>query len=661
MTRARRAWALVVALLIAAATIVYRFNLLGGQLGGFENDDFLVITRAAAMLHGEWPSRDFVDPGYPLTYVLSAVALHATGGTLLGHAALTVGMLALGAALTYWATVRATGSVLAGFIVALVQICLGPRLYNYPKVIVYAAAALAWWWYASHPTTGRLVWLAALTAAAFLLRHDHGAYLALGTGIVLLMLALADGVAPTVQRGVVYGAVVLVFLGPYFWYLQRSEGIVNHFRVGAEFSRVDRDRTALRRPVFHVAWAEPLWRVAPPDPLPAPHAKIQWRHPVPAAAARRDFAREHGLILRERIASDGEDYEVTNESPANLRAIAFDPRVQDTDNIDRQAWRIKERPVTTWWQRARRRHAWLRVTIAPGILRRENAVAFVYYVWLIIPPLALVAMAVMIRRDTAGAWPGVAPVAALAVLGFVLNIWFLRGTLPARLADVSVVTGVLGAWLIHVFAAARVRRHIVLRLVASSAIWVIVGLTVISAATVGDVPANLRTISDGAGASGLLTRSDRVLAELEEPSPEIARAAAGVSPEMRAADYLHACLPANERAFVTGYRPEVFYFANRRFGGGQVDVRAGYLSNPVDENLTIARLRAQAVPIVITDATDVFEARYRPESPVLAAYLDEAYVPVGDRDFAGERLRVLVRRGSRPAGTYAVLHLPCFQ
>ena len=76
--------------LIFSLTAVYRFNLLGGQLSGFENDEFLVISRAIAMLRGELPSRDFVDPGYPLAYVASAVSIDMAGGVLLGHALLTV-------------------------------------------------------------------------------------------------------------------------------------------------------------------------------------------------------------------------------------------------------------------------------------------------------------------------------------------------------------------------------------------------------------------------------------------------------------------------------------------------------------------------------------------------------------------------------------------
>src|SRR5262245_3903165 len=158
------------AVLVFAAAALYRFCLLGGQLGGFENDEYLVISRAAALLRGEWPSRDFVDPGYPLAYVASALALRASGGALLGHAVLAASMLGVGSALTFLIATRASGSRTVGLFCAMAQIALGPRLYNYPKLVLYALAVVAWWGYVDASTRLRLVGLALLTAVAFLFR-----------------------------------------------------------------------------------------------------------------------------------------------------------------------------------------------------------------------------------------------------------------------------------------------------------------------------------------------------------------------------------------------------------------------------------------------------------------------------------------------------------
>ena len=112
------------------------------------------------MLHGELPTRDFVDFGAPLSYVPTAAAMWAAGGTLLGHVLLSVLMLATGAALTYYIGWRASGSHLVGLVVALVQLALGPRFYSYPKIVLYALAVLGWWAYARKPTPPTLAALA---------------------------------------------------------------------------------------------------------------------------------------------------------------------------------------------------------------------------------------------------------------------------------------------------------------------------------------------------------------------------------------------------------------------------------------------------------------------------------------------------------------------
>ena len=41
---------------------------------GFPNDHYFHVARARQMLLGEWPVRDFVDPGAPLQYVISAAS-----------------------------------------------------------------------------------------------------------------------------------------------------------------------------------------------------------------------------------------------------------------------------------------------------------------------------------------------------------------------------------------------------------------------------------------------------------------------------------------------------------------------------------------------------------------------------------------------------------
>src|SRR5687768_4915990 len=77
-------------------------------LSRIENDHFVIIARARQVLFGDWPVRDFIDPGMPLTYLLSAASAWIAGPTLLAEAVLCIGLLALTTAITFSLVNRVT-------------------------------------------------------------------------------------------------------------------------------------------------------------------------------------------------------------------------------------------------------------------------------------------------------------------------------------------------------------------------------------------------------------------------------------------------------------------------------------------------------------------------------------------------------------------------
>ena len=106
--------------------------------------------------------------------------------------------------------------------------------------------------------------------------------------------------------------------------------------------------------------------------------------------------------------------------------------------------------------------------------------------------------------------------------------------------------------------------------------------------------------------------------------------------------------------------PQLFYFADRPFAGGHVDVRAGYLADEGDQRAAVARLERQSVPLVITEPRTVFESRYRDRVAAPASgFWIEAYADAGDHDFGGESFRILVRKDESAAATPRD-GLPCF-
>src|SRR5688572_8911418 len=164
--------AALAALFLAAA--FFRFMTLSA---GFANDHFLHLVSAQQMLFGEWPTRDFLDPGLPLMYATSALAQVLLGTTLFAEAVLVVVAFALAAVLTALAVRDLTGSRALGLLAAVLEIAIVPRAYGYPKLLLYAAAFFLVQRYVTRPTRGRLLALAATVVTAFLFRHDHGIYL----------------------------------------------------------------------------------------------------------------------------------------------------------------------------------------------------------------------------------------------------------------------------------------------------------------------------------------------------------------------------------------------------------------------------------------------------------------------------------------------------
>ena len=222
------------------------------SLTGFPDDHYVHLAGAQQMLHGEWPSRDFVDLGAPLTYATSAAAQAIFGERQLTEALLMALAFGLGAVLTIRAGVALTGSVLLAMAAALIEVLVYPRTYGYPKIVLYAMAAVVLLWYASRPTRARLIGLAALSAIAALVRHDHGLYIGIASVVAVALSPVpSDRSSPSTglrARGVsvaMLAGAVLLFMLPYLIYLQTVDGIVAHLQRAAQFTALEVPRQRL--------------------------------------------------------------------------------------------------------------------------------------------------------------------------------------------------------------------------------------------------------------------------------------------------------------------------------------------------------------------------------------------------------------------------------
>lgn len=231
---------------LAIAFIAFGFRLI--NVRDLPNDHYMHLAWAQQLLFGELPGRDFVDPGMPLTYLLSAFVQVVSPGPF-SEAVLCCVMIGIAAAATFVVSAELTGSRVAGVAAAVLEIALYPRLYSYPKILVPAVALLLIQQYVRRPGGLPLVLMAIWTAIALLLRHDLGVYAAAGFGTALLWIHWQRW-GDLARAFVAYAAAVIVAAIPYLVFVQWSEGLLEHFHEAVEFARGEAHQRFLAPPVL---------------------------------------------------------------------------------------------------------------------------------------------------------------------------------------------------------------------------------------------------------------------------------------------------------------------------------------------------------------------------------------------------------------------------
>ncbi len=236
---------------VAAATGVLAFAFRYLSNPGFSNDHFVHLARAQQMVLGGWPVRDFVDPGLPLMYVVSALGLEIFGHSQWPDSLIAFGAIGVAAGVSVWLAWRGGAPLVCAVIAAVFQVMIGPRSYSYPKLLLYAVGIAACWRLIDRPTPSRAVVLGLVTATAFLFRHDHGLFIGVAAAIALLATPWPASLrlAPALLAG------VLVLLAPWAIYVQSTEGLTPYFRSAIEFSRTEAKQTSLALPVFALSTA----------------------------------------------------------------------------------------------------------------------------------------------------------------------------------------------------------------------------------------------------------------------------------------------------------------------------------------------------------------------------------------------------------------------
>ena len=626
----------------------YRFNTLGGVFGGFTNDEFGYLSRARQIQGGDVPFRDFNDPGWFLTDCLAAAAQWLGGYNLRSEALLTVGMLSLGAALTFLLARRAAGSAAVALVAVGVSIALDARHYNYPKIVLYAAGLMLAWAYVDRPDGLRRVALGALVGVAFLFRHDHLVYLgalSLMTIAFVHRSSLRDGVRAAAG---LCGAAA-IFVVPFLVFLALSGGVVEYFRTALVYVTRDAERTSFSFPRPSIDPSKPLIALSRPGADLNPRVNVRW-NPISEEERR---TRETRWALLDGRSLDGSTwtYVLRDTSRVNIEALIRDPLVDDTQGLDRTAFVVSGEPR--------------RLTLTSQLDTVQNATAFLYYTLVLLP----IAAAVALWRLRHASVPthvlsSSAHLVPLLVLAIMLNAGFLsRGSTNIRIADVGVTATVVLAWLLSAVAGSDGRvlmRRLASRVVVRCAAATLLFLTVLSA---NGLAQGMRALDNAGFTDGpleLMRRAGLVWDRLgAHPATFVADAEQpGI---LRVAGFISACTSPDDRLFVLGEHPELYYFSDRRFAGGHAWLLPYYYSGDADEALIVARLRAARVPIVLTESGSTYDEDYREVFEQVHGYLGNEYTDAGELEFGGSRpLRVHVRADLTPTRRYEPFDLPCF-
>lgn len=614
---------------------------------GFQNDHHVHLARAQQIILGDLPVRDFVDPGMPLMYLTSAAAWWLWGGSP-GTELLVVALgFGIGAACTVLVVSRLTGSVLLAAGAALVEVLMSPRTYSYPKVLLYAAAACAIVAVSESPSRRRIWLAAAVTAIAFLFRHDHGAYIGVASAVAILLASRGGGWRPLMRRIGHFAGAVAVLCAPWLGFVAYHQGLAEYVASGLAFSRAEseRNRGPITLPPLHVTPSE-FVSVEPPF---RPRARIEWR-PQITDADRSAIERQYGLEPVDPADADNErDYHARRLSEAEVRAIVEDPHVADAQGLDRLAdWSEQDA--------LRARLSPARLRLGPGSTVPQNAYIWLLYVFHLLP-LACIAVAWWrTRAGLTGSGHEWTSLTALAVLGILVNVGLLRGNLAVWLPDGIALPAILGAWLAAV--AWRSGGSRLWRLPVRAAVVVLLTMTVAAVWRAGDVEAHVDRSRLGSDLSG---RMSTLNAQLWGTHRAAGNTPSGVSNALLPFfDYLSRCTTHDDRLLMSQLYPDVFVLAERGFAAGHVAFLEGFYTSPPDQQLALGRLRRESVPFVllIGSREDVFRDNFS----LIQSYIDERYrlmaqFPVEDTD----AVRVYVDTVRMPRGVDRGTGWPCFR
>jgi hypothetical protein len=184
-------------------------------------------------------------------------------------------------------------------------------------------------------------------------------------------------------------------------------------------------------------------------------------------------------------------------------------------------------------------------------------------------------------------------------------------------------------------------------------------MTFWGAATLGALGEHLVTSGLPLGAAGVMDRFAQVNQYLT--TRPIDGWGDNGTVELRAlARWLLTCTAPSDRLLVTWFAPDLPFYAERPFAGGQAYLVPDWHSSVDDQQLTVERLGRQRVPVVLSEVES--EPAIHGAFPIVFDYIDRRYALAARSTFgSSSEYDVFVDRAIPPRGTYEPFSLPCFR
>lgn len=191
----------------------------------FHNDHFDRISRARQIArYGDWPFRDFLDPGYYMTEFIAAGLQLLLGDNLLGEVLLSSVCIATGTVLVARLSLHISQSLATALVASILALLAMPRAYDFDKVLSYPLALALCWRYVDVPAATRVWVIAAGAVIAALFRYDTGIYI-VGSAVVAVV-AVHAGDRRVLRRRLGLLASALACLSfPVLVFLQLTAGV----------------------------------------------------------------------------------------------------------------------------------------------------------------------------------------------------------------------------------------------------------------------------------------------------------------------------------------------------------------------------------------------------------------------------------------------------